>query len=76
MLPYLKKFHINKQGNLLLFVMIFGSLAFTMIVMGVSSYALFENQASNRKQLRDLSFHIAEAGINYYRWHMAHSPED
>ena len=76
MLPYLKKFHINKQGNLLLFVMIFGSLAFTMIVMGVSSYALFENQASNRKQLRDLSFHIAEAGINYYRWHLAHSPED
>ncbi len=72
----LQTLHKNKQGNLLLFVMIFGSLAFTMIVMGVSSYAMFENQASNRKQFRDLSFHIAEAGINYYRWHLAHSPED
>jgi len=56
--------------------MIFGSLAFTMIVMGVSSYALFEHQASNRKQNRDMAFHIAEAGIHYYRWHLAHSPED
>jgi len=66
----------DTRGNLLLFVMIFGSLAFTMIVLGVSSYAMFENQASNRKQFRDLSFHIAEAGINYYRWHLAHEPED
>jgi hypothetical protein len=66
----------DKRGNLLLFVMIFGSVAFTMIVMGVSSYALFEHQASNRKHNRDMAFHIAEAGINYYRWHLAHSPED
>lgn len=66
----------DKRGNLLLFVMIFGSVAFTMIVMGISSYALLEHQTSNRKQNRDAAFHIAEAGINYYRWHLAHSPED
>ncbi len=66
----------DKRGNLLLFVMIFGSVAFTMIVMGVSSYALYEHQSSNRKHNRDLAFHIAEAGINYYRWHLAHAPED
>ncbi len=31
----------DKRGNLLIFVMVFGAVAFTMIVMGVSSYALF-----------------------------------
>lgn len=72
----LKRLQSDRQGNLLLFVMIFGSVAFTMIVMGVSSYALFEHQASNRKHNRDSAFHIAEAGINYYRWHLAHAPED
>ncbi|PIR76526.1 MAG: hypothetical protein COU32_01530 [Candidatus Magasanikbacteria bacterium CG10_big_fil_rev_8_21_14_0_10_42_10] len=71
-----KRVRQNVRGSLLLFVMIFGSVAFTLIVLGVSSYAMFENQASNKKQFRDLSFHIAEAGVNYYRWHLAHSPED
>lgn len=56
--------------------MIFGSVAFTMIVGGVSSYAIFEHQASLRKHTRDAAFHIAEAGIEYYRWHLAHAPTD
>ena len=47
-----------------------------MIISGVASYAIFENKASNRKHNRDLAFQIAEAGINYYRWHLAHSPTD
>jgi hypothetical protein len=25
---------------------------------------------------REVAFHIAEAGIDYYRWHLAHDPED
>jgi hypothetical protein len=66
----------DTRGNLLIFVMVFGAVAFTMIVMGVSSYALFEHQTSNRVHNRDMAFHIAEAGIEYYKWHLAHSPED
>ena len=72
----IKRLKTDRRGNILLFVMVFGSVAFTMIVMGVSSYALFEHQASNRKHNRDMAFHIAEAGMNYYRWHLAHAPED
>ncbi|MFH1947312.1 MAG: hypothetical protein ABIJ23_04110 [Candidatus Magasanikbacteria bacterium] len=47
-----------------------------MVIMGVSNYAIFENQASNFKHDHDLSLHIAEAGVNYYRWHLAHNATD
>ena len=54
----------------------FGSVSFTMIVGGVSGYAIFEHQVSLRNHQREMAFHIAEAGIEYYRWHLAHSPTD
>lgn len=57
-------------------VLVFGSIAFTVIVSGVSTYALMEYRASNKYLYRDQAFHVAEAGINYYRWHLAHNPTD
>jgi len=33
-------------------------------------------QVSLRKHNRDTAFYIAEAGINYYRWHLAHAQGD
>ncbi|KKW42716.1 MAG: hypothetical protein UY92_C0004G0052 [Candidatus Magasanikbacteria bacterium GW2011_GWA2_56_11] len=66
----------DRRGSALLFVMIFGAIAFTMIVMGLSGYALFEHRAARRLGHRDQAFHVAEAGIDYYRWHLAHSPTD
>lgn len=81
-------FHISNQnfkilfsskrhcGSILLFTLVFGAVASLIIISGVASYAVFENKASNRKHDRDLAFHIAEAGINYYRWHLAHNQTD
>ncbi len=66
----------NRRGASLMYILIFGSLATMIIVSGVATYALFEHQASNRKHARDMAFHIAEAGIDYYRWHLAHDPND
>lgn len=73
---FLKKIAKNRKGSFLLSVVVFGSVTFMIIVSGIASYALFEHKASNRKQARDMSFHIAEAGIEYYRWHLAHNPND
>ena len=56
--------------------MIFGTIAFTVIISGVSGYAISENRASARKHNREMAFQIAEAGINYYRWHLAHNKTD
>lgn len=66
----------NRRGSILLFVLIFGSVASMVIIFGVSGYAIFENKASQMKHNRDSAFHIAEAGISYYRWHLAHNPTD
>lgn len=72
------KRHLNNKskGSTLLFVLIFGSLAFTAIVFSISGYAIMENRSSNKKHVQDLSLQIAEAGINYYRWHLAHNRND
>lgn len=32
--------------------------------------------SSNRQTASEKALNIAEAGINYYRWHLAHAPED
>lgn len=70
---YLKRTH---RGSMLIFVTVFGAISFTIIVLGVSGYALFEQKSSTHIYRRDAAFHIAEAGINYYRWHLAHNPTD
>ncbi|HAT04002.1 MAG TPA: hypothetical protein DCS29_04505 [Candidatus Magasanikbacteria bacterium] len=76
-LQFLKIFFpCEKRGTMLIFVMVFGAIAFTTIVLGVSGYALFEHRASMRLHKRDMALHIAEAGINYYKWHLAHNQED
>ncbi|MFA5061581.1 MAG: pilus assembly PilX N-terminal domain-containing protein [Patescibacteria group bacterium] len=67
---------LNKKGNILLFVMVFGTIAFSIIVVGLAGYAISENRASLSKHNREVAFQIADAGINYYRWHLAHSQTD
>lgn len=71
-----KNFLNNVKGSVLMFTMVFGSIAFTVIALGVAGYAMNENKASLRYHDRDMAFNIAEAGINYYRWHLAHNQTD
>ena len=66
----------NKKGSIFIFTLIFGAITSIMMITGVASYAIFENKASNYKHNHDLSLHIAEAGANYYRWHLAHNQTD
>ena len=69
-------FQKNKQGNILLFVMIFGTITLSVIILGIAGYAISENSASHKKHNRELALQIADAGINYYRWHLAHAKTD
>ena len=71
-----KRRPLGKEGILLVYVLIFGGVITIMIASGLTSYALFEHRASRHVENRDIAFHIAEAGIDYYRWHLAHSPND
>lgn len=71
-----KFFSKTQPGNILLFAIIFGFISFSVIIVGVSSYAISENRASVKKHNREMAFQIAEAGVNYYRWHLAHNKTD
>ncbi len=70
------KFKTDNRGSMLLFVMVFGAISFTLLVSGIVGYAILENSASTHKQNREMAFQIAEAGVSYYRWHLAHNKTD
>lgn len=67
--------HTNQKGYLTIIL---------LIILGVSSIILFSystliiNQYSltQRQTSVEQALQYAEAGINYYRWHLAHSPND
>ncbi|MFA6486086.1 MAG: hypothetical protein WCT40_01820 [Candidatus Magasanikbacteria bacterium] len=71
-----KIFQLNSRGNILLLAIVFGFIGFSVVVGAVTSYAIAENRASVHKHNREMAFQIAEAGINYYRWHLAHAKDD
>lgn len=64
-----------KNGQISLQVLIMGSIG-TFLIMGfvfwTSTYMHGVTRATNNAQ----AFTIAEAGIEYYRWHLAHAPLD
>lgn len=70
---------INKtkksRGNILIFALIFGTIGIVMIG-GLVSWAIGQKKLSDAKTNSESAFQIAESGINYYRWHLAHARYD
>ncbi len=65
----------NQKGYLLMVVLVITSL-FVMVAGGLVSLALNQNKLGLKKIAWSRSFQIAEAGINYYKWVLAHDPTD
>lgn len=68
--------HIRDRRGAQLILLIV--LLFVVATMGLAlSNVLTQQILLNRKQARaEQAYHIAEAGIHYYRWHLAHDPDD
>lgn len=65
----------NTDGQILIQVIVFGSLAIYLLSSLVGWIAL--NTKSSRQTFdREQAIQIAEAGTDYYRWHLAHAPTD
>lgn len=64
-----------KKGFILVNVLVFGVIA---IIVTTAMVNWGGTMLKDTKQLtaREQAFQIAEAGIDYYRWHLAHSPSD
>ncbi len=54
-----------------------GMLLVFIIIMGIAATVIDSNFfVVNRNAQSQQAFNIAEAGINYYLWHLSHSPTD
>lgn len=65
----------SDRGQILIQVIVFGSIAIYLLGALVNLAAL-NIKASRQTFNREQALQIAESGIDYYRWHLAHSPTD
>jgi hypothetical protein len=63
------------RGYFTLLVLVFASVFFTLL-SALTGFVFMEKRAQIVQEQREQAFHIAEAGLEYYRWHLAHWPTD
>ena len=66
------KYH---SGQILIRVIVFGSIAIYLLGALVN-WAAFSIRVSRQTFNREQAIQTAEAGVDYYRWHLAHAPTD
>ncbi len=62
-------------GYLLVTVLVFGSVFF-MITASFFGFVISQSQVISQKVELQRAIDIAEAGLNYYKWYLAHNPGD
>jgi type II secretory pathway pseudopilin PulG len=65
----------NNKGIVLSGVLVFALIAVALITALTSWFGVTIKSVRTLVE-KEQAFHIAEAGIEYYRWHLAHAPED
>jgi type II secretory pathway component PulK len=63
------------KGSILITTLVFASIAVIMI-SGLVTWFGGLLKGSQYVVLREQAFQVAEAGIEYYRWHLAHAQSD
>ncbi len=63
------------RGSLLISVLVITALLTTLGLLSLD-LLISQNNATNFRVDREKGFQIAEAGVDYYRWHLAHVPDD
>lgn len=66
---------MNSKGFFLVLVLVLGSIFFA-ITSAFIGYIVTQSQVVQQRYLLDRSSDIAEAGLNYYKWYLAHFPND
>ena len=64
-----------KRGFVLTTVIVYTVIA-TIIITALTSWFAVTLQASRTLIVKEQAFQVAEAGIEYYRWHLAHDADD
>lgn len=64
-----------KKGLILINVLVFASIAI-IVISALVTWATIIIRNARDLAFREQAFQIAEAGIDYYRWHLAHANTD
>src|SRR5258705_13297459 len=67
--------HHRERGSIMFQVLIFGAIAF-IFIGGLIAWANGNVKYSKQLYNREQTIEIAEAGIEYYRFRLAHDPND
>lgn len=65
----------RERGFMMLLVIVFGAVFFATLA-SLSGYLLAESHVDDEQRIKTEAVNVAEAGIEYYRWHLAHFPTD
>lgn len=63
------------KGVITTYALVFGAI-FLILLGGLLGFILLQLKQAQRKVAWNEALHIAEAGVNYYRWHLRHFPND
>ena len=63
------------RGYFTLLVLVFASVFFVLL-SALTGYVFVEKSSQVAQAAREQAFNLAEGGLEYYRWHLAHWPTD
>ena len=71
----MRKSTMKNRGNILITTLVFGAIA-TYLLAAITNWAVLNMKVSRLTVNREQALEIAEAGTDYYRWHLAHNSTD
>lgn len=67
--------HSSERGALVVLTLVFGAVFF-MLIASFMGFVITQSQVQERTVAKERALSIAEAGLNYYKWYLAHNPND
>lgn len=66
---------MREQGIITTLTMVFGAI-FVLLMAGLLGFILLQYRGSLQRVSRQQALHVAEAGLEYYKWRLQHFPND
>ena len=57
----------SKKGSMVIYVLVFGAV-FALLIAGLLGFILVQMKHTARREAWNRSLHVAEAGLDYYKW--------
>lgn len=70
------KLEYPSQNGFMLLAILGATTLFLLFAMGMASLSIYQNRLYQQQYAKTQALHVAEAGINYYVWHLAHNQND